>query len=113
MSPLEICLIIATCLLLLVVLVLSLLLTKNKRNVKKLTKSINKYLEKGELTKFSTKDDSFAPLQNAVCDLENALEVQKQNTESETKKNTDFMHIFCAHLIKRGNYLCRIYRLVC
>ena len=91
MTPFEICLIIATCLLLLVVLVLSLLLTKNKRNVKKLTKSINQYLEKGELTKFSTKDDSFAPLQNAVCDLENALEVQKQNTESETKKNTDFI----------------------
>ena len=91
MSPLEICLIIFVCLLLFVVLVLSVLLTKNKRNVKKLTKSINKYLEKGELTKFSTKDDSFAPLQNAVCDLENALEVQKQNTESETKKNTDFI----------------------
>ena len=91
MSPLEICLIISVCLLLFIVLVLSLLLTKNKRNVKKLTKNINKYLEKGELTKFSTKDDSFAPLQNAVCDLENALEVQKQNTESETKKNTDFI----------------------
>lgn len=91
MSPLEICLIISVCLLLFIVLVLSFLLTKNKRNVKKLTKSINKYLEKGELTKFSTKDDSFAPLQNAVCDLENALEVQKQNTESETKKNMDFI----------------------
>ncbi len=91
MSPFEICLIILVCLLLFVVLILSILLTSNKRNVKKLTKSINKYLEKGELTKFSTKDDSFAPLQNAVCDLENALEVQKQNTESETKKNTDFI----------------------
>ena len=91
MSPLEICLIISVCLLLFIVLVLGVVLTKNKRNVKKLTKSINKYLEKGELTKFSTKDDSFAPLQNAVCDLENALEVQKQNTESETKKNTDFI----------------------
>ncbi len=91
MSPLEICLIISVCLLLFIVLVFGILLTKNKRNVKKLTKSINKYLEKGELTKFSTKDDNFAPLQNAVCDLENALEVQKQNTESETKKNTDFI----------------------
>ena len=91
MSPLEICLIISVCLLLFIVLVLGVVLTKNKRNVKKLTKSINKYLEKGELTKFSAKDDSFAPLQNAVCDLENALEVQKQNTESETKKNMDFI----------------------
>ncbi len=91
MSPLELCLIISVCLLLLVVLILSILFTNNKRNVKKLTESINKYLEKGELTKFSTKDDNFAPLQNAVCDLENALEVQKQNTETETKKNTDFI----------------------
>ena len=91
MSPFEICLIISAGLLLLVVVILGVVLTKNKRNVKKLTKSINKYLEKGELTKFSTKDDSFAPLQNAVCDLENALEVQKQNTESETKKNMDFI----------------------
>ena len=91
MSPFEICLFISACLLLLIVIILSILLANNKRKVKKLTKSINKYLEKGELTKFSTKDDSFAPLQNAVCDLENALEVQTHNTELETKKNTDFI----------------------
>ena len=91
MSPFEICLTVSACLLLFVVIVLSISLTNNKRKVKKLTKSINKYLEKGELTKFSTKDDSFAPLQNAVCDLENALQVQKNNTELETKKNTDFI----------------------
>ena len=91
MSPFEICLTISACLLLFVVFILSVLVANNKRKVKKLTKSINKYLEKGELTKFSTKDDSFAPLQNAVCDLENALEVQTHNTELETKKNTDFI----------------------
>ena len=91
MSPLEIWLTIFLCLLLFVVVILSVLIISNKRKVKKLIESINKYLEKGELTKFSTKDDSFAPLQNVVCDLENALEVQKQNTESETKKNTDFI----------------------
>lgn len=91
MSSLDIFLIITSALLLLGVFILSLLLLNNRRKIKKLTKSIGKYLEKGELTKFSTKDDSFAPLQNAVCDLENALQVQKQNTESETKKNTDFI----------------------
>ncbi len=91
MTPFEICLIIAFGLLLLAVLILSVLLVSNKRKAKKLTESINKYLEKGELTKFSTKDDCFAPLQNAVCDLENALRVQKNNTELETKKNTDFI----------------------
>ncbi|MBO5064512.1 MAG: HAMP domain-containing histidine kinase [Clostridia bacterium] len=91
MSPLEICLIISVCLLFLFVLILSILLINNKIKVKKLTESINNYLEKGELTKFSTKDDSFSPLQNAVCDLENAIEVQKRNTELETKKNSDFI----------------------
>lgn len=91
MSPFEICLIISVCLLLFAVIVLSATLFKRQRKVKRLTKSIGKYLEKGELTKFSTKDDNFAPLQNAVCDLENALEVQKNNTELETKKNTDFI----------------------
>ena len=91
MSPLEICLIISVCVLILVISILCVFLAKNQRNVKRLTKSINEYLEKGELTKFSTKDNSFAPLQNVVCDLENALEVQKSNTEFETKKNTDFI----------------------
>lgn len=91
MSSLEIFLIITSALLLFGIFVLILLLLNNRRKIKKLTKNIGKYLEKGELTKFSTKDDSFAPLQNAVCDLENALQVQKQNTEFETKKNTDFI----------------------
>ena len=91
MSPLEICLIVAACLLFVLVAALVISLFLNKRKVKRLTESINNYLEKGELTKFSTEDDSFAPLQNVVCDLENALEVQKQNTELEAKKNADFI----------------------
>ncbi len=91
MSPLEICLIVAVCLLFVLAVALVISLFLNKRKVKRLTESINNYLEKGELTKFSTEDDSFAPLQNVVCDLENALEVQKQNTELEAKKNADFI----------------------
>lgn len=91
MTPFEICLLVAFCLLLIVVIILSLMLLKNKRKVKKLTKSIDKYLEKGELTKLSTEDNIFAYLQNSVCDLENALELQKHNTETETKKNSEFI----------------------
>ncbi len=91
MSPLEICLSISTALLLFAVLVLLFSYLKNKRKIKKLAKSIEKYLEKGELTKFSTRDNYFATLRNDVCDLENALEVQKHNTELETKKNSDFI----------------------
>ena len=91
MSPLEICLSISTALLLFAVLVLLFSYFQNKRKVKRLAKSIEKYLEKGELTKFSTKDNCFATLRNDVCDLENALELQKHNTELETKKNSDFI----------------------
>ncbi len=91
MSPLEICLSISTALLLFAVLVLLFSYFQNKRKVKRLAKSIEKYLEKGELTKFSTRDNYFATLKNDVCDLENALELQKHNTELETKKNSDFI----------------------
>ena len=91
MSPLEICLSISTALLLFAVLVLLFSYFQNKRKVKRLAKSIEKYLEKGELTKFSTRDNYFATLKNDVCDLENALEHQKHNTELETKKNSDFI----------------------
>lgn len=91
MSPLEICLSISTALLLFAVLVLLFSYFQNKRKVKRLAKSIEKYLEKGELTKFSTRDNCFATLKNDVCDLENALELQKHNTELETKKNSDFI----------------------
>lgn len=91
MSSLEICLSISTALLLFAVLVLLFSYFQNKRKIKKLAKSIEKYLEKGELTKFSTRDNYFATLRNDVCDLENALELQKHNTELETKKNSDFI----------------------
>ncbi len=91
MSPLEICLSISTALLLFAVFVLLFSYFQNKRKVKRLAKSIEKYLEKGELTKFSTRDNYFATLKNDVCDLENALELQKHNTELETKKNSDFI----------------------
>ena len=91
MSPLEICLLAVVGLLFVLAVALVFSHFLYKRKVKRLTESINNYLEKGELTKFSTEDDSFAPLQNVVCDLENALEVQKQNTELEAKKNADFI----------------------
>ena len=81
MSNIEFSLIMLSAVLSVAVFVLIALIFRNKRRVKLLTKNIEKYLEKGELTKFSTNDDGFAPLQNAVCHLENALELQKHTTE--------------------------------
>lgn len=91
MTRLEIILISISILLLLAVVVLAFFVLKYKRNSQKLTESIQAYLEKGELTRFSPKDDRFSDLQNAVCDLENALELERHNTAEEIKKNSDFI----------------------
>ena len=64
---------------------------KAKKQINALTESIEKYLENGDFTKFSTEDNNFSALQNAVCDLENALELQKHNTKAETQRNSDFI----------------------
>lgn len=91
MTTLEIVLICFVALLCLLILTFIIKSIKNKKQINALTESIEKYLENGDLTKFSTADNNFSTLQNAVCDLENALELQKHNTETETKKNSDFI----------------------
>ncbi len=63
----------------------------SKKKIKGLTNSINEYLEKGEFTKFSTSEGAFAELQNTVCDLQNELRNQKNNTAIQTKRNSDFI----------------------
>lgn len=91
MSPLEIILIVACWVLLSVVLVLIIKNITLKKQADKLVRSIECYLENGETTPFSANEDRFSLLQNAVCDLENALEQQKHNTSTEIKKNSDFI----------------------
>ena len=91
MTTLEIILILIVALLCILILTFTIKSIKTKKQINALTESIEKYLENGDLTKFSTADNNFSTLQNAVCDLENALELQKHNTETETKKNSDFI----------------------
>ena len=91
MTTLEIILILIVALLCLLILAFTAKSIKTEKQINTLTESIEKYLENGDLTKFSTEDNNFSTLQNAVCDLENALELQKHNTETETKKNSDFI----------------------
>ncbi len=91
MTGLEIALTVIASILSVTVIVLSAVLFKRKKDTRKLSDSIAEYLEKGELTKFSTKDNGFAILQNSVCDLENALELERHNTELEIRKNSDFI----------------------
>ncbi len=91
MTQLEIILTVISSILLVAVITLTVALLKRKRDAQKLSDSITAYLEKGELTRFSTKDNNFSLLQNSVCDLENALELERHNTELETRKNSDFI----------------------
>jgi len=91
MTTLEIVLICIVVLLCFVLLSFIFKAIKTKKQITGLTNSIEKYLEAGTSTKFSTDDNNFSSLQNAVCDLQNALELQKHNTENQTKKNSDFI----------------------
>ncbi len=91
MTSLEIILILIVALLCLLILALIIKSIKTKKKINNLTNSIEKYLEDGTSTKFSTDDNNFSSLQNAVCDLENALELQKHNTKAETQRNSDFI----------------------
>lgn len=80
------CAVLAVC-----VIVLSCVLAKRKKRIRTLTKSIDQYLETGAVTDFSTRDDLLAQLQNAVFDLENRLEREKQNTRERSRQNTEFI----------------------
>ena len=91
MTTLEIILILIVAFLCLLLLAFIIKTIKVKKQINALTESIEKYLENGDLTKFSTEDNNFSTLKNAVCDLENALELQKHNTKAETQRNSDFI----------------------
>lgn len=64
---------------------------RRKKDISLLAQSIERYIENGKQTDFSTKDDCFAPLQNSISDLENLLELEKHNTTVEARKNTEFI----------------------
>ncbi len=91
MTLTEIILIVLLGFLLLVCIVVSVNLFITKKSELKLKENIEKYLQKGELTPFSTRDDKFASLQNAVCDLENEVELEKNNSDLKSKKNSEFI----------------------
>lgn len=80
------------CAILLTVCTISLVFQKrqNKR-INDLVYGIDNFIENGTLTSFSVSDDNFAKLQNAVLDLETIIQIEKNNTLSETRKNTEFI----------------------
>ncbi len=91
MNALEISLLIISIILLFLTVFFSVCYYKRIKNENILKNSIEKYLQNGELTPFSTKDNSFAILQNAVCDLQNEIELEKNNGDLQSKKNSEFI----------------------
>ena len=80
------CAVLAVC-----AIVLACVFAKRKKRIRTITRSIDQYLETGVVTDFSTRDDLLAQLQNAVFDLENRLEREKQNTRERSRQNTEFI----------------------
>lgn len=51
---------------------------KQDKSISKLTNGINEFIQNGNKTDFSVKDNNFARLQNSVSDLENLITLEKK-----------------------------------
>lgn len=91
MSILGICLTACAVLLLIICITVFILKVRQTRQISKLTDSINDFIQNGKAIDFSVNDNEFARLQNAVSDLENLINLEKNNTENEIKKNAQFI----------------------
>lgn len=88
---LSVIILIVIAVLLLVILCITVsMIIKNRREVDRLTESINHFCENGKITDYSVKDNHFAKLQNSVSDLESLVNLEKSNTALQTEKNTQF-----------------------
>lgn len=62
-----------------------------KKKIRKLTESIDKFIKDDTMTELSTSDDSLAHLQSNICELENRIIQQREYTKQEAKNNTEFI----------------------
>lgn len=63
----------------------------NKKKVRALTQSIDKFIKDGTLTELATSDGDFAHLQSNVCEIESRLIQEREYTKLEAKNNTEFI----------------------
>ncbi len=63
----------------------------NKKKVRALTQSIDKFIKDGTMTELSTSDGDFAHLQSNICELETRLIQEREYTKLEAKNNTEFI----------------------
>lgn len=70
---------------------LSVLLIRYKRSVKKLNNSIDRFFQTGKPTEISTSSFATAELQNNICELETRLLSEREHTAVQTKNNIAFI----------------------
>lgn len=63
----------------------------NKKKVRALTRSIDKFIKDGTLTELATSDGDIAHLQTNICELEARLIQEREYTKQEAKNNTEFI----------------------
>lgn len=63
----------------------------NKKKVRALTQSIDKFIKDGTMTELATSDGDLAHLQSNVCELESRLIQEREYTKLEAKNNTEFI----------------------
>ncbi len=63
----------------------------NKKKVRTLTLSIDKFIKDGTLTELATSDGDIAHLQTNICELETRLIQEREYTKLEAKNNTEFI----------------------
>lgn len=64
---------------------------KIHNNVDRLASSIEEFIDNDTLTEFSTSDNHFSRLQNAVSDLEELYRLEQNNIEKKSKQNLEFI----------------------
>lgn len=64
---------------------------RDRRRLQKLTSQVDQFLQTGKQLHYSLSDDAFAPLQNAICDLENRLLLEQSHTVESSRKNAELI----------------------